>query len=302
MTYDILVAGSGVMGRGIAASFAAGGARTAVLSRNPDALGDLPAGVEALGDLPDAPPSLIVETIPEKADLKRDLYARLEARWQDDAPVIGSNTSSLPLQDLADGLTRPERFCGIHYFQPADIAPVVELARVRQSSEETIARAADWLGRAGKQVLLLNEPIDGLLINRLQHAILHEAYHLIERGICTAADVDKAAKELLGPRMSVTGLIEQKDLSGLDTHALAQAELVPRLHHGSEPSTIVQTAYRENRLGTKTGTGFYDWREQDVAAYRAATGGLLTAINDMLAAGRPVAPPLADGAKEADGS
>lgn len=293
MSFDILVAGSGVMGRGIAKSFAACGARTAVLSRNPASVDGLADGIAVISELPDEAPALVIETIPEVADLKRDLYARLEAQWPA-GPVIGSNTSSLPLQDLADGLARPERFCGIHYFQPADVTVVVELARVRQSDDATIAAAQDWLERAGKQVIVLNEPIDGLLINRLQHAILHEAYYLIGRGICTAADIDRVAKLLLGPRMSVTGLIEQKDLSGLDTHALAQAELVPRLHHGAEPSAIVQDAYRENRLGAKTGTGFYDWREQDLAAYRGGANALLTRLTALLDAERPAAPPLAD--------
>lgn len=289
---DILVAGSGVMGRGIAASFAQAGLATAVLSRNPDAVDPAQFACPVIGDLPAAPPRLIIESVPEVLEMKQQFNGRIEAAYGG-APILASNTSSLSLQTLADGLAHPHRYCGIHYFQPADVAPVVELARVAQTDEAAMAEANALLERSGKTVLRLNRPVDGLLINRLQHAILHEAYHLIEAGICTARDVDLAAKQMLGPRMSVTGLIEQKDLSGLDTHALAQAQLVPLLHHGAEASRVVQTKYAGNRLGVKTGTGFYDWRQADVAGYQAETRRVLNAILDILDRERPDGPPLA---------
>jgi 3-hydroxybutyryl-CoA dehydrogenase len=249
--------------------------------------------VEVLAAPPKDAPDLVLESIPEAMEPKRALYARLEAAWAGE-PILASNTSALPLQALADGLRHPERFVGIHYFQPADVTPVVEVARVRQTDETVFQRAAELLRAAGKFPLLLREPVPGLLINRLQHAILHEAYYLIERGIVTAADVDLAAKELLGPRMSVTGLIEQKDISGLDTHALAQAAIVPELHHGAEPLELVQGKHRANDIGVKTGVGFYDWRGFD-PAYRGKTSALLSKVLELLARERPAGPPLANG-------
>lgn len=291
-TLDVLVAGSGVMGRGIAASFARAGLNAAVLSRNPDAVDQSQYECPVLGALPEAPPALVIETIPEVLEMKHEFNRRVEAAYGG-GTILASNTSSLSLQELADPLAHPERYCGIHYFQPADVAPVVELARVAQTDAAVMTRAEALLERSGKAVLRLNQPIDGLLINRLQHAILHEAYHLIEQGICTARDVDMAAKQMLGPRMSVTGLIEQKDLSGLDTHALAQAQLVPLLHHGDTASRVVQDKYAGNRLGVKTGTGFYDWRQCDVAAYQGRTRALLNEVLDVLERDRPATPPLA---------
>jgi 3-hydroxybutyryl-CoA dehydrogenase len=280
------------MGRGIAASFASAGIRTAVLSRDPAKAAGLHPDVAVIGELPTEAPELVIESVPEVFDMKLAFNARVEAAYAG-GTVLGSNTSSLSLQKLADHLKHPERFCGIHYFQPADIGPVVELARVAQTSDVTFGLARTLLEASGKYVLQLNKPIDGLLINRLQHAILHEAYYLIEQGICTARDVDEAAKRMLGPRMSVTGLIEQKDLSGLDTHALAQAELVPRLHHGAAPSRVVQGKYAAGRLGVKSGTGFYDWRGQDLDSYRASTGALLGDVLRVLEGRRPAPPPLA---------
>lgn len=292
-TITVLVAGSGVMGKGIALSFARAGLKTGILSRNPDAVSGVDASVAVLGALPQAAPELVVETIPETIDLKLELNAQIEAAYQG-AAIIASNTSSLPLQKIADALRYPEKFCGMHYFQPADVTPIVEVAAVAQSSNATIERAVAILRQAGKQPITLSEPIDGLLINRLQQALYHEAYDLIERGICSAEDIDLAAKQLLGPRMSVTGMIEQKDLSGLDTHALAQRELIPTLHLSREPSALVQRKFAANHLGTKTGTGFYDWREMDVPAYRQKTGALLTQVLALLDNNRPPPPPAAD--------
>ena len=279
------------MGRGIARTFAGAGIATGVLSRRPAAVTGLDAGITVVGQLPEPPPELIIESIPEVFELKAALYREIEAHYAG-APVLASNTSGLSLDALAEPLAQPERFCGIHYFQPADVAPLVEVARGARTSEATMASALRLVAASGKTANVLNEAVPGLLINRLQHAILHEAYHLIERGIVTAADVDLVAKRLLGPRMSVTGLIEQKDLSGLDTHALAQAAIVPHLHHGATPSPLIMNRHAAGRIGVKSGTGFYDWREMDVGEYRVWAAALLTRLLTLLDTERRGGPPL----------
>ena len=289
--YQILVAGSGVMGRGIALSFARSVHATAVLSRNAAGAAEIGEGVGVIDALPDEAPELIIESVPEVAELKRELYARLEAAYGGSA-IIASNTSGLLLSDLAAGLRHPGKFVAIHYFQPADIAPMVEIARIEATEPAVLARADALVRASGKRTVVLQEALPGLLINRLQHALLHEAYHLIGRGICSAADIDAAARHLLGPRMAVTGLIEQKDLSGLDTHALAQAAIVPHLHHGAEPNEVVQAKHREGRIGIKTGSGFYDWAGIDVAAYQKACGELFARVLAALDGQHPTHPPL----------
>jgi 3-hydroxybutyryl-CoA dehydrogenase len=109
----------------------------------------------------------------------------------------------------------------------------------------------------------------GALINRLQHAILHEAYYLIDEGIVSAEQVDDIARRFLAPRMCITGLLLQKDISGLDTHALAQRTIVPHLCHDKTPSKKLQALYEEGHLGLKTGKGFYDWTGVDAACVRS---------------------------------
>jgi len=280
----VLVAGLGTMGRGIAAAFHRGGHRTSILTRRPDAASGVPEGVTVLGALPPEPPDLIVETIPEDIALKHAFNAGVEAAY-DGGAILVTNSSGLPVQEMADPLRHPDRYAALHYFQPADVTPVVELAAIRQTAPDVLERVAAAVARCGQQALVLKSAPPGLLINRLQHAILHEAYHLIEQGIVGAAEIDAVAKTLLGPRMCITGLIEQKDLSGLDTHALAQAAIVPYLTHSAEPSPVVQDKYRAGDLGVKSGRGFYDWTGRDAKAYQEQAKERLTRLIAFLREG-----------------
>ena len=273
----VLIAGYGVMGQGIVRSFVRGGHETTVLSRDPSRLKDLPPGVQAVRDLPEAAPDLVLETIPEQIDLKHKLYARIEDAYGAE-PVIASNTSSLPLQTMADGLRHPERFIGIHYFQPADAYPMVEVIRTAQTGDDTLARVEAALGRNGQSALVLNKPVEGFLVNRLQHAILNEAYWMIEEGIVTSEDVDNFAKWMFGPRLCVTGLLEQKDISGLGTNAIVQQQLVPTLHLSGKVSRTILDKIERGDLGVKTGRGFYDWRDRDVPEHKRQTEGKLAAL------------------------
>ncbi|MCE5265090.1 MAG: 3-hydroxyacyl-CoA dehydrogenase family protein [Deltaproteobacteria bacterium] len=278
---SVLVIGSGSMGWGILRTFAAAGFDAAVLSRNPDRLPALPSGARAVSVLPAEPPDLIIESIPEVLELKVDFFRRLGAAYGD-RPIVASNTSGLPLEELAAACGHPHRFIGIHYFHPADVAPLVEVIPVDDRDGSLVRRTVAALMQTGKEALVIKKPVAGFLVNRLQHAILHEAYHLIEEGIVSAEDVDKVAKRLFGPRMCITGLIEQKDISGLDTHALAQQAIVPHLWHGAEPIRIVQEKYSRGDLGLKTGRGFYDWTGRDPGEVRKAVAERLARLIEFL--------------------
>jgi len=267
----ILVVGSGTMGWGIFRSFARPPFAALMLSRNPKLLPPLPAGTRAFQALPATAPDLIIECIPEKLELKAELFRRIGQAYGA-APIVASNTSGLPLEDLATAYGHPQKFLGMHYFQPAEAFPLVEVIRIPQTDDRAVESVVAALADAGKEALRINRPIQGFLINRLQHAILHEAYYLIEQGIVTAADVDKVARQLLGPRMCITGLIEQKDIGGLETHALAQRAIIPYLWHGSEPCRLVQDKYARGDLGLESGRGFYDWSDKDPAQVRKIAG------------------------------
>ena len=165
---------------------------------------------------------------------------------------------------------------------PAESLPMVEVIRVSQTSDCTLKLVKEALKKTNKECIILSKPIVGFLINRLQHALLHEAYYLIEEGIVEAKDIDNFAKWMFGPRMCVTGLIEQKDISGLDTHALAQKGIIPHLNLSREPSRIVQDLYERGDLGVKTGRGFYDWKNRDIASHKARTSKKLRDLIKLL--------------------
>jgi len=285
----VLIYGYGVMGRGVAKTFADAGFTTIVKSSRAGKLAGLPAGASAVERLPKEPPDLVVEFVPEDARVKQAVYAEVEAAYtgvgEDKAPLIASGTSGLDLVELARGMKHPERFLGVHYFMPADTAPVVEVMAGLATARSDVDRVADALKRTGKEPVVLYKPIVGFLVNRLQHAILHEAYYLIEAGVASAEQIDHAARRMLAPRMCLNGLIQQKDVSGLKIHADAQESIVPRLFHNGVPNPMLQTMVALGRTGLSAGRGFYDWSGCDVEAVRRQASSQLAKLLEFLKTG-----------------
>jgi 3-hydroxybutyryl-CoA dehydrogenase len=265
------------MGRGIAKSFAAAGISCAIYSRNAAKVSGIDPHVTLLDKLPREAPLLVIESVPEEMALKFACYAAIESAYAG-VPVLASNTSGIDLEALAQPLKYPKRFIGMHYFMPADVNTMVEVAPVKATDPAAVDTAVRLLEAAGRKLVRLKRALPGLLINRLQHAILHEAYYLIDQGVATAEEIDRCAREMLAPRMCITGLIEQKDISGLDTHALAQRALVPVLHHGDQPGRALQDLYDAGHLGIKTGKGFYDWSGKNPDQVKAEAGRKLTEL------------------------
>jgi 3-hydroxybutyryl-CoA dehydrogenase len=294
---SVVVVGYGVMGAGIVRSFAGAGFRVALVSRRAATLPDLPAGVTASAELPAAPPDLVIETVAEDVGVKRAVYRDVEAAYPP-GTVIGTNTSGLPLETLADGLTHPARFVGVHWFQPADVFPMVEIVAGPVTPRATVDRVAAALARTGKEPIVLYKPVVGYVINRLQHCILHEAYHMIAAGIAGADTIDAVARRMLGPRMCVTGLVEQKDIGGLTVHALAQRSIVPTLEHTGVPNPMLQAMIERGETGLDARRGFYDWTGLDAKTVRADAATRLRALLDALARLGPGPAPRCRGREE----
>ena len=257
----LLIVGAGVMGQGIARLFAKAG-MTVTLVDERDVDFSHP-GVKLLRHAPpDVVPDLVIEAVFEDRAVKQSVYAEME-RVYGGRPVLATNTSGLPLNELAAGLKYPHRFLAMHFFMPADLFPMIEVVRAERTDDSAVDLAVSAIEQAGREPILLQRAVNGYLINRLQHSILHEAYHLIEDGIVTAEMVDKVAKRLLGPRMCITGLLEQKDLAGLGMHAQAQRSIVPSLSHTGIPSPFLQNMVARGDVGIRSGRGFYDWTGRD---------------------------------------
>jgi len=175
--------------------------------------------------------------------------------------ILGSNTSTLPLQKMADGLKYPARFVGIHYNHPAHIVPIVEVTKLKQTNLNHVHSVEKILTKCGKIPVTLLKPIDGFITNRLQHAMYREIYALMEDGSVGPEEIDNVARHMFGPRMCVTGLLLQKDCSGLDTHTFAQREMVKVLANNTTCGKVLEGKFAQKHLGVKSGRGFYDWKE-----------------------------------------
>jgi 3-hydroxybutyryl-CoA dehydrogenase len=272
--------GAGVMGQGIGRLFAGAGIEVALVDMRDVAFSH--PGVTFSRQLPQSTPDLVIEAVFEKADVKQAVYADIEAAYGG-RPVLATNTSGLPLDELASSLRHPERFLAMHFFQPADVFPMIEVVRATRTEDAAVAMALAAVRQAGRDPILLQKPVNGYLINRLQHSILHEAYHLLEAGIATPDMIDNVARRLLGPRMCITGLLEQKDLAGLEMHAQAQRSIVPTLSHTNVPNPYLQDMVARGDVGVRSGQGFYDWRHRDGAAMQRRASQRLQRLLEFLA-------------------
>lgn len=278
----VLIYGYGVMGKGVSATFADAGFETIVRSSRAGEIDDLPAGVTAVSDFPATAPDLVIEFVPEDVAIKQKVFAEIEAAYPDDEVIIATGTSGMSLDELGANLKRPHLFTGIHYFMPADTTAVAEVMAGPGAPKEVVDAVAEAVKRTGKEIVTLYKPIVGFLINRLQHIILHEAYYLVEEGVATPADIDMAARKMLAPRMCLNGLIEQKDTSGLEIHALAQMSIVPELHSTDTPNPLIQDMVARGEVGLSAGKGFYDWEGCDVNLVRKQSSDRLRKLSKFL--------------------
>jgi len=262
----MVVMGGGVMGQGISRLFAGAGIGVTMVDMRPVEF--TCPGVTVAREVPGGPaPDLVIEAVFEDRAVKQSVFEAIE-RAYGGAPALATNTSGLPLDELAAPLKYPHRFLAMHFFQPADVFPMIEVVRGARTEDSAIDVAVSAIKQAGREPILLQRAVNGYLINRLQHSILHEAYHLLESGIATAEMIDNVAKKLLGPRLCITGLLEQKDIGGLVMHAQAQRSIVPTLSHTNVPNPYLQDMVARGDIGVASGKGFYEWEGRDPGQVR----------------------------------
>jgi 3-hydroxybutyryl-CoA dehydrogenase len=245
---EVAVVGAGTMGAGIARIFAEGGASVRLMARHQasldsarERLGEAEVRLTTSLDEALADADLVVETIVEQAEPKRDVLVRAEALVSPEA-LLTTNTSSLPLAAFEGALLRPERFAGLHFLNPPELVEVVEIVGGERTAPETLDTLAGWMEGLGKAPVVVRRDVPGFVVNRLQYALLREAYSLVDSGVASFADVDRAVTYGLGARWAAIGPFETMDLAGLDVHAAVAANLWPELANTTEPSeTIAQT-------------------------------------------------------------
>ena len=224
---------------------------------------------------------LIFEAVPEKLDLKTSFYQQLDALCAPDV-IFASNTSAMPIGSLAKASRHPERVIGTHFFNPAQLIPLVEVV----PNEKTDARVVDTVLRlltaVGKKPIHVKKDLPGFLANRLQHALGREAVSLVQNGIASPEDVDAAVKTSIALRLLFSGPVEQRDLNGLDTYVGITKSLYPALEDTKETPPMAVDMVAQGHLGLKSGRGFYDWTGQDPAEVSARKNRQVVALLKFL--------------------
>ncbi len=261
----VALLGAGVMGRNIARVFGAGGAEVVVYSRSRRTLDEARAVlaaaeiepvayVNSVSDAADGA-ELVMESVPEDVALKQSVLAEAQAAAPVDA-VIASNTSSLPLGQLALRLERPDRFLGLHWINPAHLIPLVEVIATEATDPAVVKWSLSLLEQVGKRPIVV-PAIDGFVANRLQYALIREALALIEAGHVTPEQIDAVMTGCLGPRWAVIGPMRSTDLAGLETAIAVATQLYPTLSAATAPPTVLTGLAEQGRLGAASGEGFY---------------------------------------------
>ena len=277
----VAVVGSGTMGNGIAQVAAQAGWAVALCDASPEALqkglATIRRSLERLaekGKLAEAPPTiwdrvrpidaidtavanadLVIEAVPESIELKRKLFAAIDAAAPPRA-VLASNTSSLPIASIAEATARRDRVVGMHFFNPVPVMSLIEVVRGKETSDATVAFAVEAGRKMGKEPIVVKD-LPGFATSRLGVLLGLEAMRMLEQGVASASDIDKAMT--LGYRHPM-GPLQLTDLVGLDVR-LAIAEHLHRelASEAFRPPEILRRMVAEGRLGKKAGRGFYTW-------------------------------------------
>jgi len=275
------VLGGGRMGAGIAHAFVLAGAEVSVVERDDDAaaaaadrirrslarsveLGATdrdPAGLAAaVATGTDAAAfagaGLVVEAVPEDRALKAEALRRAEEAMGEGG-VLASNTSSIPIDDLAGAVARPARFLGLHFFNPVPASALVELVVGAATDPAVTAAATGWIEALGKRPIVVRDA-PGFASSRLGVALALEAIRMVEEGVASAADIDAAME--LGYRHPV-GPLRTTDLVGLDVRLGIAEELHRTLGERFAPPRLLRDLVARGHLGRKRGRGFYEWSE-----------------------------------------
>ena len=211
-----------------------------------------------LNDFKDA--DIVIEAIIEKLNIKQDYWKQVEAITRKDT-IFATNTSGLSVNDISAKVEKKDRFIGTHFWNPAHIIPLVELIRADDTSDETVDLLKEVMDYIDKVSVVVLKDAYGFIGNRLQFAAFREAVNIVQRGIATPEDVDKAMKYGPGFRYPLIGPLETADLGGLDTFYNISSYLFEDLADTKAPQDILKELIDKDQLGVKSKKGFYDYSD-----------------------------------------
>lgn len=205
---------------------------------------------------------MVVEVVPEVLDLKHKVYQQIEEIVSPDT-IITSNTSAIPLTELVQGAKHPDRFIITHYFAPAQIIPLVEIIQIEGTTRpELLEKMKTYLKDCGKSPIVLKKEVPGFIANRMQMALMREAFWLFENGIATAEDIDTVLKDSIGFRYVFLGPLEGQDIAGIGTTYNVAKKLFPELDDRKDPNPFLQEMIDNDTVGIRSKKGFYEYTEE----------------------------------------
>jgi len=300
------VIGAGTMGLGVAECFAAAGIRVLLTDATPEltreakrrlvqrARGHAAAGllaegavgrvdaVETADDVAGAvgDVELVFEAVPEDIGLKEEILDSCSAAAPQDA-VIVSNTSSLPINDLSEFVGRPGRFCGMHWFNPPEWTPGVEVIPAATTAPEVVERLVEFLRKIGKRPAVVGDG-PGFVANRIQNALFLEALRCVEEGLASPQEVDEVVRSCFGFRLPFFGPFQISDMAGLDVYVNVLDVLREGLGERFAAPESLRRLVAKGRTGTKSGTGFLQYTDEERERLLLERDRRYAALNDLL--------------------
>jgi len=298
------VIGTGTMGPGMGAVLARAGIDTALYDVSPEALERAKTGVELANgvldrldavrvegggvrferELADAVEGadVVIEAIPEKLELKQELFPELE-RLAGEEAILASNTSGIPITKIASVCAHPERVVGMHWSNPPHLIPMIEVIPGERTSPETVAATSALVRRVGYHPVEERE-VPGFVENRILYAILRECLDLVDRGVIDPQSLDLNVRWGIGYKLAVIGPMELLDMAGLDIYNAVGSYLNRDLSTSGEVSSTIRSLIEQGRLGMKTGGGLYDYTPEQIEELRAKRAAKLVAVRKALEA------------------
>ena len=229
----------------------------------------------AVGDV-----SLVFEAVPEDIGLKEEILNSCSAAAPQDA-VIVSNTSSLPINDLSEFVGRPEGFCGMHWFNPPEWTPGVEVIPAAATAPEVVHRLVEFLRSIGKRPAVVGDG-PGFVANRIQNALFLEAVRGVEEGLASPQEVDEVVRSCFGFRLPFFGPFQISDMAGLDVYENVLDVLKDGLGERFTAPASLRKLVEEGRTGTKSGAGFLEYTDEERERLLLERDRRYAALNELL--------------------
>lgn len=299
----VAVMGTGTMGPGMGAVLARAGMEVSLYDTSAEALERAKAGYDLAWGVLDrletpvveggsaryatsvaealAGVEFVIEAVPEKLELKKQVYAEYEQHVGPEV-ILASNTSGIPATRIAADLAHPERVVVMHWSNPPHLIPMIEVVPGEKTSQATVDGTLAVIEDVGYYPCLLRKEVPGFVENRVLYAIMRECLALVDEGVVGREELDLNVKWGIGYKLAVIPPMQLLDMAGMDIYTAVASYLNPDLSNASEVSSTIRELVAQGRLGIKTKGGLFDYTDEQVGQLRAERGAKLVAVRKAL--------------------